>query len=64
MSNAVKYTDEGSIAVRAELVDGRLKIDVADTGLGIPSDELGRIFDEFHRSDSTVARRAAEPASG
>jgi ammonium transporter len=56
LSNAVKYTDEGWIAVRAEAVDGRLRVGVSDTGVGIPVDELGRIFDEFHRADSTTAR--------
>jgi ammonium transporter len=56
LSNAVKYTDEGWIAVRAEAVDERLRVGVSDTGVGIPGDELGRIFDEFHRADSTTAR--------
>jgi ammonium transporter len=55
-SNAVKYTDEGTVAMRARTVDGRLLIEVADTGLGMSEDEVGRVFDEFHRSDSSVAR--------
>jgi ammonium transporter len=54
-SNAVKYTDEGTVAMRARVVGGRLRINVADTGLGISEDEVGKIFDEFHRSDSTVS---------
>ena len=60
LSNAIKYTDDGSIAVRAETTDGRLRIGVSDTGVGIPGDELGRIFDEFHRADAT----SAQPRSG
>jgi ammonium transporter len=56
VSNAVKYTDDGSIVVRAEATDGRLRVGVSDTGVGIPRDELGRIFDEFHRADSSSAR--------
>jgi ammonium transporter len=56
LSNAIKYTDEGSIAVRAKAADGRLRVAVADTGIGIPRDELGRIFREFHRADSTATR--------
>jgi signal transduction histidine kinase len=55
LSNAIKYTDEGSIDVRAEAMNGRLEIQVEDTGIGIPHDELTRIFDEFQRSDSTRA---------
>ena len=57
LSNAIKYTDEGSITVRADAGDGRLRVGVTDTGVGIPSDELGRIFDEFHRAGSEIARR-------
>jgi ammonium transporter len=57
VSNAIKYTDRGSIAVRAEAHDGRLRVAVADTGVGIPGDELGKVFDEFHRADSAGARR-------
>ena len=58
VSNAIKYTDEGSITVRAAAADGRLRVDVADTGMGIPGDELGKVFDEFHRADATSARRS------
>jgi ammonium transporter len=62
VSNAVKYTDEGTIAVRAESVDGRLRIDVSDTGVGIPAEELGRIFDEFHRADGAIS--PSRPGTG
>ena len=57
LSNAIKYTDHGSIVVRAEAADERLRVGVHDTGVGIPGDQLGRIFDEFHRADSTATRR-------
>jgi PAS domain S-box-containing protein len=57
LSNAIKYTDDGSITVRAEAADARLLVAVSDTGVGIPRSELGRIFDEFHRADSSGARR-------
>jgi ammonium transporter len=60
VSNAIKYTDDGSIAVGAEAADGRLLVAVSDTGVGIPEEELGSIFDEFHRADSVEAR----PRSG
>jgi len=57
LSNAVKYTDDGSIEVRSGSVGGRLRISVADTGVGIAADEHQRIFEEFHRADSTSARQ-------
>ena len=56
LSNAIKYTDEGSIDLRAGAANDRLQIQVQDTGIGIPPDELTKIFDEFHRPDSTHAR--------
>jgi signal transduction histidine kinase len=50
LDNAVKYSPEGGkITVRLRR-DGRtVSVAVADRGIGIPADELGRIFDRFHR---------------
>jgi ammonium transporter len=64
VSNAIKYTAEGSIDVSAEATDGRLRVSVADTGAGIPGDEVGRIFDEFYRADSTGSRRRSGTGLG
>jgi PAS domain S-box-containing protein len=64
VSNAIKYTDEGAIALRAEATDGRLRVGVSDTGVGIPADELGRIFEEFQRADTTSARRRSGTGLG
>jgi PAS domain S-box-containing protein len=57
VSNAVKYTEAGTVTVSAMTQDGRLRVNVADTGIGIPSDELDRIFEEFHQVDSSSTRR-------
>jgi ammonium transporter len=56
LSNAVNYTDDGSIQVLAAKTKGRLQVTISDTGIGIAPEELGRIFDEFHRASSTRAR--------
>jgi ammonium transporter len=56
VSNAIKYTDDGLIRVSADVADGRLHVDVSDTGFGIPEEDLSKIFDEFHRADSKGAR--------
>lgn len=60
LSNAVKFTDEGRVTLRAEVdaeSDGALVIKVADTGCGIPEDELDRIFAPFHQVDGGKTRR-------
>ncbi|ENZ81779.1 MULTISPECIES: ATP-binding protein [Caulobacter] len=59
VSNALKFTLEGAVAVRfasAEDGDG-LRIDVADTGIGIAPDILPRLFDKFVQADSSTTRR-------
>ncbi len=57
LSNAIKYTDRGTIDVRAAALDGRLQVRVSDTGVGIPRKELDKIFDEFHRANSSSSRQ-------
>jgi signal transduction histidine kinase len=47
LGNAIKFTDEGCITVRAEANDARLAISVADTGIGISDNCLDVIFGEF-----------------
>lgn len=50
IGNAVKYTPEGgTILVSAGPEDGYLRLSVRDSGVGIPADELGRIFSPFYR---------------
>src|SRR4249920_3002105 len=58
ISNAIKYTSAGRVLVGCRRQRGRLRIDVYDTGLGIPSSKKRAIFQEFHRLDqgAKVAR--------
>jgi CheY-like chemotaxis protein len=60
--NAIKFTDEGSVTLRAfaaELADDSvlLRIEVQDTGIGIPPDTLPRLFTAFEQADNSTTRR-------
>lgn len=51
--NAIKYTpEEKTVRIEAKDANGHVQIDIIDTGIGIPSDELGNVFDEFFRASN------------
>ncbi len=56
MSNAAKFTHEGSITVRARVEAGQLVISVADTGIGISTEALDRVFEQFQQADTSTTR--------
>jgi two-component system, sensor histidine kinase len=49
VSNAIKYTREGWVRLRCLREQARVRIEVQDTGIGIPADQLGCIYDEFYQ---------------
>ena len=49
LSNAVKYTQRGAVELRCERSPSGLRIEVRDTGIGIPADQIALIFDEFYQ---------------
>jgi len=58
LSNAIKFTpDGGHIDVRVTSADTYLKVEVQDTGIGIPEHELPHIFDRFYQADNAHARQ-------
>jgi len=56
ISNAVKFTSTGEVRLTIESKDGYSIVSVSDTGVGIPLAEQQTIFDEFRRSERTLAR--------
>ncbi len=51
LDNAIKYTDSGSIRVSLKLQEGEYIVSIADTGIGIRTEDLPMIFDRFWRAD-------------
>lgn len=56
IENAIKYTEEGNVHVTVGNEGNELVIRVKDTGIGIPEDQLDRIFERFYRVDKGRAR--------
>jgi len=60
VSNAVKYTPEGGkVSISTYLENGSVVVHVADTGCGIPPEDIDRVFEKFYRS-----RRSARAVGG
>ncbi len=65
VGNAIFYTPHGGkIEVRAYPVEGAVRVDIKDTGIGIAPDDLGRIFERFYRADDPVVQEATGTGLG
>ncbi len=60
--NAVKFTPQGHVAVAASVVEGMIRIQVEDTGVGIPEKDRDLIFESFEQLDGGLER--AKPGTG
>jgi len=56
VGNAIKFTDAGEVGIAAGARNGHFAVSVTDTGPGIPLDQQGRIFDQFHQVDSSLTK--------
>jgi two-component system sensor histidine kinase BarA len=56
LSNALKFTEEGEIVLRARAAGDAVRFEVRDTGAGIEAEDLERIFERFHRIDNPLTR--------
>ncbi|MGE0385738.1 MAG: response regulator [Gammaproteobacteria bacterium] len=62
VGNAIKFTDSGEIAVRVRALaqgepDPKLRIEVRDSGIGIPAEKQARVFEAFSQADTSTTRR-------
>ncbi|PZX51086.1 signal transduction histidine kinase [Algoriphagus ratkowskyi] len=57
LSNAFKFTSEGSICVVVRWVDGLLTVEIKDTGIGMSQEVLDKVFREFDQADTSISRK-------
>ncbi|QDT65097.1 PAS domain S-box protein [Calycomorphotria hydatis] len=62
VTNAVKFTSSGQIALRVDILQGsqqnvRLRFSVRDTGIGMPAEQIERVFEPFEQADNSSTRR-------
>lgn len=64
VANALRYTQHGRVLVGCRRHTGTVTLQVWDTGIGIPDDQLANIFEEFFQADNTKHHRAQEQEQG
>jgi signal transduction histidine kinase/CheY-like chemotaxis protein len=60
-NNAIKFTERGYVRITVSLLQGdgprSMRFDVEDTGIGIPPEQLGNVFEQFNQADNTHTRK-------
>src|SRR5215510_11378019 len=56
VGNAIKFTDEGEVAIKASSLDGSVTVAVQDSGPGISESDQAKIFEEFQQADSSATK--------
>jgi len=57
VGNAIKFTDAGEVAIKAEANNGSFHVSVRDTGPGISSADQARLFQEFQQADNAITKK-------
>ena len=58
LSNALKYTQRGRVLLGCRRRSGQMRIEIWDTGIGIPASELDAVFEEYHQVDNPARERS------
>jgi signal transduction histidine kinase/HAMP domain-containing protein len=64
LANAAKFTEQGTITVQAQPIDGEIRVSVSDTGMGIPPEDQERIFQQFEQGSLEDGRRPSGAGLG
>jgi signal transduction histidine kinase len=64
IENAIKYTENGEIYVQTYLENGSVVIEIMDTGMGIPEQEIPKIWDRFYRIEKSRGRKTGGTGLG
>lgn len=57
ISNAIKFTPQGEVSTTVKEKNGKLLIEVKDTGIGIPKAQIDKLFNRYEQADSTTTRK-------
>jgi signal transduction histidine kinase len=57
VGNAIKFTDAGEVAIKAEANNGSFHVSVRDTGPGISADDQAKLFREFQQADNAITKK-------
>lgn len=64
LSNAVKFSEQGEVTLKAQQIDERIKISVHDTGIGIAKKDIPKLFEAFERLESRLKVKAGGSGLG
>src|SRR5262249_41365920 len=64
VGNAIKFTDAGEVAIKAEANNGAFHVSVRDTGPGISAADQAKLFHEFQQAENAITRKQGGPTVG